>query len=355
VPDVSFLRYRGNTEPYVPQYSGNMPRSKSVLSGFACFFVLVFAFLVTEQGAPSSKSPRSQAGNGRVGVYLTSYAMTKDGVLDDVLAARVAGKVDALVINVKNTHGELTYDSAVPLARQIGAVSARLDLPVLLSDLRERGFYLIARQVVFCDPPLARHLGTGESWVPADDEAAAAYNLAIANEVASLGFDEIQFDYIRYPDGGELAPVYEARYAAVEAFLTSAHHLLSDRVALSADVFGRVLWGWNERRIDPIAQSLEGMTPFLDHVSPMLYPSHYVEQIYRDDPYLVVCEALAAGTKRVSASFRPYLQAFDRALPPGMTLEEYIAAQIRAAEQSGANGYLFWHPACDYTALYNVL
>jgi hypothetical protein len=332
-----------------------MPRSKHVLTVVVFTFALTFAFLVTERGAPSSSLASLPSGHGRVGVYMTSHALTKPDVLRGVLAAEEAGKINAVVINVKNMHGEVTYDSRVPLALQIGAVTGRLDLQALLSDLRARGFYLIARHVLFYDPILARHLCSPGDWVLPNDETAISYNLAIAEEVAGLGFDEIQFDYVRYPDGGDLVPVYDERYATIEAFLAAARARLADRVALSADVFGRVLWPWNERRIDPIGQSLEGMSPFLDAISPMVYPSHYVEQAFRDDPYLVVCKALEAGTSRVNALFRPFLQAFDRAIPPEMSLETYIRAQIRAAEESGADGYLFWHPACEYTALYNVL
>jgi len=181
------------------------------------------------------------------------------------------------------------------------------------------------------------------------------YNLAIAEEVASLGFDELQFDYIRYADVGSLESRYEGRYAAVDRFLAEARRRLAGRITLSADLFGRVLWPWNERRIDPIGQSLEEMSAHLDFVSPMVYPSHYAEQAYRDDPYRVVSDALRSGKARVSASYRPFLQAFDLALPAGMSLETYIEEQIRAAEDTGADGYLFWHPACEYDTLYRVL
>ena len=224
-----------------------------------------------------------------------------------------------------------------------------------MPELRARGFYLIARQVLFYDPILASYLRRDGSWVPVDDPTAIEYNLAIAEEVTGLGFDELQFDYIRYPDGGAYDPIYDDRYAAVERFVVAAAQRLAGRITLSADLFGRVLWPWNERRIDPIGQSLETMSVHLDFVSPMLYPSHYVEQAYRDDPYRVIRDALAAGAARVDTNFRPYLQAFDRYIPAGMSLETYISEQVRAAEELGANGMLFWHPACEYAALYRAL
>jgi hypothetical protein len=332
-----------------------MNRANALGAIAALLTVLIVAFYPSGPRAQGDPPPSVPQGHDRVGVYLTSYALTKRDVVEGIFSAKRAGKIDTVVINVKNMHGELTYDSEVPLAAEIGASTGRLDLRALIPVLRERGFYTIARQVLFYDPLLARHLGATNDWVRVDDEVAAQYNLAVAEEVTSLGFDELQFDYIRYADVGSLESVYEERYAAVDRFLAEARRRLAGRIALSADLFGRVLWPWNERRIDPIGQSLEEMSAHLDYVSPMLYPSHFAEQAYRDDPYRVVRDALLSGKARVSASYRPFLQAFDMALPTGMDLETYITEQIRAAEQVGADGYLFWHPACDYDALYRAL
>ena len=115
------------------------------------------------------------------------------------------------------------------------------------------------------------------------------------------------------------------------------------------------MWGWNEKRIDPIGQSLEAMSAHLDFISPMLYPSHYVEQAYRNDPYRTIRDGLESGHSRVEACFPPYLQAFEQAIPASMSLETYISAQIDAAGDRGADGVLFWHPACEYAPLYRVL
>jgi hypothetical protein len=330
------------------------------------YFVLLLAMLgfvvstgltrlpTTPMPSPPDTLP-AVSGHGRIGVYLTAYAITKPSVMEAVYAAKEAGQIDTLVINVKDMHGEVTYATAVPLATEIGARAVRFDYAAVLSDLRARGFYLIARQVLFYDPLLARHMGLDGSWTPCHDQLTRDYNLDIASEVAALGFDELQFDYIRYPDSGALEEIYEDRYAAVSTFLAQARARLGDHLLLSADVFGRVMWPWNTRRIDPIGQSLEDMAPYLDFISPMLYPSHYYEQTYKDDPYLTIQDALRAGHARVDASVRPFLQAFDRYLPEGMSMETYIEQQIQAAQEHGADGYLFWHPACEYGPLFRVL
>lgn len=325
-----------------------------------CLLVLGFLFTLLgivgwDQNSPASLSVFPPSYHDRIGVYLTSHAINKPRVLQGVLAAVSEQKLNAVVINVKNMHGELTYESSIPLASTIGASSGRLEFHSLLTALREAGIYLIARQVLFYDPKLAAFLGISGSWVSADDERAVAYNLEVAQEVARLGFDEIQFDYVRFPDEGELLPIYERRYKAVNGFLQQARQELPGRIVLSADVFGRVLWDWNKKRIDPIGQSLEEMASCIDLISPMLYPSHYVEQYYKDNPYQVVMDALSAGKDRVSTPLRPFLQVFARAIPYGMSLETYIREQIRAAKEMGADGYLFWSPSCDYEALYRAL
>lgn len=329
-----------------------MRRSSITLLLLLAALVVLLMEVSSDQGA-SVDAPSSV--HGRVGIYLTSYALTRPGLLDTVLAEARAGKINAVVINVKNMHGEVTYKSAVPLARQIGAVTGLLDLRALLPRLHQVGIYVIARQVLFYDPKLAAHLGVSGDWVSPDTEAVAAYNLAIAQEVAALGFDEIQFDYVRYPDGGQLVAAYADRYAAIDRFLSTARQLLSGRVALSADVFGRVMWDWNKKRIDPIGQSLEDIAGYVDCVSPMLYPSHYSEPRYKNDPYLVVSVALKTGEARVTTPFRPFLQAFEMDIPSTMNFEAYIRAQILAAQDHGADGYLFWNPSCEYTALFRVL
>ena len=320
---------------------------------FVVLIAILFVGVRIDQGSPltySGVSPHS-----RIGVYLTSYAVAKEGVLVGVMDAAREGKLNAVVINVKNMHGEITYASSVPLAMNINASTGRVDMSALIRMLKANGIYVIARQVLFYDPKLATYLGNSDPWIAPDNTVAINYNLQIAQEVASLGFDEIQFDYVRYADAGSLTPVYDARYTAVNAFLASARRLLNGHVELSVDVFGRVLWNWNKKGIDPIGQSLEGIALHVDFISPMLYPSHYSEQRYKDDPYKVVKDALTAGEERVTTPFRPFLQAFDRYIPVGMTMEDYIRNQVRAAKELGADGYLFWNPSCDYAALYRAL
>lgn len=301
--------------------------------------------------APSA-SPRPSF-HDRRGVYLTAYAASNPSLLESVLSHSTNFGLNAVVIDVKNNDGDVCYASQMPLARAIGAVRPLLDLPKLVEELHRRGFYVIARQVVFYDPHLAKHLGEAGPWVPPTSTQAVSYNLALAQEVAASGVDEIQFDYIRFADDGPIGPDYSARCAAVEAFLVQARQTLS--LPISVDVYGRVMWPWNAQKIDPIGQHLESMARHVDVVSPMLYPSHFVEAELKADPYGTVKRTMLQGKARVNVPLRPYLQAFAMAIPEGMDLPTYILAQIRAAQETGADGYLFWNPRADYSGLWEAL
>jgi hypothetical protein len=291
--------------------------------------------------------------HGRVGVYLTSHAAGTHALLEGIYAACDRGDLNAVVINVKNMHGHITYHSTIDAPA--GAINARLDLGGLVRSLHRRGIYVIARQVLFYDPQLAASLKYSGPWVDPADPQVIDYNLRLAEDVARFGVDELQFDYIRYADDAPIGGAFAQRREAVSSFIRQAARRLSGRVHLSVDVFGRVLWPWNARGIDPIGQVLEDFAEPCDIISPMVYPSHYSEDRYTQDPYRTVFDALTHGTARVSTPLRPFLQAFERGVPDTMPLTVYIEAQIRAAEACGADGYLFWHPACEYGPLYRVL
>lgn len=295
--------------------------------------------------------------NSRRGVYLTSFALfnlVSESKLDGFIARMRKAGLNALVINVKNMKGEVTYDTRVALTTEIGARTSRLDLESLLRRFESEGIYTIARQVVFYDPKLAHYLRSSSyPWVLPDDENAVEYNLRVAEEVAAKGFDEIQFDYLRFPDDGDLGPSYEGRYQVINDFLKLAHQRLSEKINISVDVFGRTLWEWNVKKIDPIGQNLEEISQYVDIISPMVYPSHYKEH-FRDKPHEVVKLGLESGLKR-DLCLRPYLQAFERDIPANISYYEYIAAQIRAVEDLGFDGYLFWNPTSDYAVLWRVL
>ncbi len=309
------------------------------------------------------------------GVYLPAAVAANPKRLQEIIENSQRFGFNALVIDIKDNHGTVAYDTKVPLAHKIGARVDLLKLDELLPRLKKLGFYVIARQVVFYDPKLARYIGAltpgpspvgdygrgvpagrgeGLVWVAPTDTRAQEYNLAIAEEAASLGFDELQFDYIRWPDGGAYKPIYAERYEAIERFLQRVSERLHRKIRLSADVFGRTLWSWNLKKIDPIGQHLETFEKFFDVLSPMVYPSHYETDQLRSDPYGTVKKALESGLKR-NLTLRPFLQAFEMRIPDSMSYARYIREQIRAVRELKIESYLFWNPKGDYTALWRAL
>jgi hypothetical protein len=286
-------------------------------------------------------------------------------------------ELNAVVIDVKGDRGLVPYRSAVPLAVEVGAqrVITIEDPAALLAGLRRKGIYTIARIVVFKDDPFARsrpHVavkdGAGRVW--RDREGLAwtdpfrpevrDYNLALAVEAARHGFDEIQFDYVRFPDAAGLAYAQrstpDARIRAIEGFLAEARRRLAPHnVFLAADVFGYVCWNLGDTGI---GQTLETLVEHLDYLSPMLYPSSFQFGIpgYRDPvnhPAEIVAASLARAAERTRwapVRFRPWLQAFsDYAFDRRPFGRTEIRAQIDAAERFGASGWMLWNPRNVYT------
>ncbi len=291
----------------------------------------------------------------RRGVYLTANVAGHAARLSETIANSKAAGFNAIVIDVKDNSGTLAYGSKIPLAERIGSILPRYDLAELVETVHAHGLYFIARLVVFSDPKLSTHLGRPDEWVSPSNEVAVEYNLAVAEEAAAAGVDEIQFDYIRYPDDRDIGggARYHERSAHVTRFLERAHGRLAERVHLSADVFGRTLWGWNAEAKDPVGQLLEHMSPFVDQLSPMIYPSHY-EAYFRTRPYEVVKRSTGVGLER-GLPLRPFLQAFDMRIPSGMSYTAYMRAQLRALRELGVDGYLWWNPSGDYGALWAAL
>ena len=296
-------------------------------------------------------------------LYVPGFVAEGEG-LDGVLRLVEETEVNALVVDVKDA-GLTTYPSEVPLAREIGATTERIpDLAAFVEGLKKKGVYPIARLAVFQDDALALarpdlaalDATTGEpwltyqgaAWVNPYREEAQRYNVEIAKEAAAAGFEEIQFDYVRFPSDGEMvnlaygeetAPTQED---AIAGFLEYAHGELEPMgVEVSADVFGLV--GMND--YVGVGQVVSKMAPHLDVLCPMVYPSHYPFGAYGYDnpdvyPYEIVELAMADFETKARAvnpeiEIRPWLQDFDylSAYEPAD-----VEAQMRAAQDARIPG-----------------
>ncbi len=306
------------------------------------------------------------------GLYLTVYGIASKKLREAALEAIRLNNMNALVIDVKGDRGFIPFKVDLPLADEIGAQKIILikDMQATLTSLKEQGLYLIARIVVFKDDPLAaakpelavKNKGGGVfrdreklRWVDPFRKEVWDYNIAIAKIVAQLGFDEVQFDYVRFPDNrgtGFSQPANEdSRTQAITGFLEAAHQALApSNVMVAADIFGYVLWNTNDT---DIGQKIAPIINAVDVVSPMLYPSGYHLGIpnYRNPvqhPYEIVYLSLKRAQERTGASplrFRPWLQAFrDYAFRGGDFKEERMRTQIKASDEFGSSGYMFWNP-----------
>ena len=286
--------------------------------------------------------------------------------------------INAVVIDIKEYEGEV-YIPGVSMAEKAGAyVPAMPDVAAWIADLKHQGIYTVARIVVFKDDimprknkSLAVKNSRGElwfdrhhvTWLDPYNPEAGRYNLLIALQAAKLGFDEVQFDYIRFPTDGSLSQMrfsrpYDKKAAphTLVSFLQQANQLLHPLgTKISIDVFGlttTVNTGMG------IGQLLGPMAEQVDYVCPMTYPSHYARGEYgipnpNDQPYktihLAMHDALKALGPSAHAKLRPYFQDFSlkgRGIHYG---KKEVRAQMQAAADLGLPSWTLWNARCSYT------
>jgi hypothetical protein len=314
--------------------------------------------------------------------YLTYFGVGDRGIRGRVLDLAQRTELNAVVIDVKGDRGWILYRTEIEQALAVGAQGPATlrDFDALMADLKARGVYTIARIVTFKDNILAAarpdlaiiDTRTGKPWM--DNEKLAwvdpfreevwDYNIAIAKEAVRRGFDEVQFDYVRFPTDGRLGAAQyskpntkDTRLPAIAGFLERARRELGPLGAfVAADVFGYT--AFNENDTD-IGQRVEELAPNLDFLSPMVYPSGYHKGIpgYRnpvENPYQVVFESVRLTRKRSSHTqvrVRPWIQDFrDYAFDRRIFGVAEIRAQIKGADDAGAAGFMLWNPRNDYTA-----
>ncbi|SEK10839.1 putative glycoside hydrolase [Paraburkholderia diazotrophica] len=312
-------------------------------------------------------------------VYLSVYGVASATLRDAAVSLKDTNGINALVIDAKGDRGLTSYVSEA--RESIGAAEkAPSPAPVvrnmaaLLQSLHQEGLYLIARIVVFKDDPLA---SAHPEWTVRDAEGHAwrdreklqwvdpfrhevwDHNLDVAEEAARLGFDEIQFDYVRFPDAPGLSfsksNTRANRTAAIAGFLTAARARLARyNVFVAADIFGYVCWNLDDTAI---GQQLETLGAPLDYISPMLYPSGFTWGLPgctkpTADPGQIVRRSLAEAQRRTKlpgVRFRPWLQAFrDYAFDHREFDADEIRAQIDAADAEHTDGWMLWNPRNRY-------
>jgi hypothetical protein len=283
-------------------------------------------------------------------------------------------ELNAIVVDIKGDRGGLAYTSQIPLAQELGvAVGGLMDLKEFLRLCDERGIYTIARLVIFKDSPLAlgypdlaitRADGTvwadskGQGWVNPFCQEVVDYNIAIAVEVAQMGFDEIQVDYVRFPSDGDVADIVyedvefnmENRTAAINGFLEQLRAALRPwQVFISVDLFGLTV------SVSPasdmgIGQRVDDIAPLVDYLCPMIYPATYISGNFgfeepANHPYEVVYRAMQDALRRTETKVRPWLQHYSWKVTYGLMV---FQAEKQAAEDAGSWGWTFWNAGGRY-------
>lgn len=328
------------------------------------------------------------------GIYISGPIAGTDK-MDEFIRIADETELNAFVIDIKNDSGEVTFHMNTPMVQEIDSdINYITDLEGLIQTCKEHHIYLIARIVAFKDPYLAQarpelalhnadgsifYDNSGLAWVNPYETGVWDYLMEIATEAARLGFDEIQFDYLRFStDKGmkdvDFGPSAENtdKTQIITEFTEYAYDTLSALpVAVSADVFGTIIDNSYDQSI--VGQEYTELVKHLDFICPMVYPSHYGPGVYDiavpdAQPYDTIYAALTSsrlvlgeyGNDTISsletrdpathACVRPWLQAFTATWVTGhIPYEtEQIREQIQAVYDAGYQEWILWNAAVTY-------
>ncbi len=319
------------------------------------------------------------------GIYLSAYTAGLSGEMDKIISQLDATELNAVVIDVKDDNGMVTFLMDSPLVQEIESCAGYIsDIKSLTKKLKDHGIYRIARIPAFWDPYLAEAKpewcckkadGTvyrdknNSAWVNPYKKEVWEYLIEIAEQAGEAGFDEIQFDYIRFgTEKGMNEVVFDeadtegkSRQEIILEFTEYACKRLRRKgLFVSADVFGSVIFGKEDA--ETVGQDYEKMAEELDAICPMVYPSHYGNGnfgiAYPDtQPYETVFNALAGSQNALSQTeskkpvlVRPWLQDFtasylSRYIPYG-PLE--VREQIQAVYDAGYEQWILWNASGKY-------
>jgi hypothetical protein len=312
-------------------------------------------------------------------IYLSSWVAGGSKYRDPLIKLADQTEVNAVVIDVKDSTGRISFPVSDPKLAAYGSVEKRIpDIRTLTNTLHQKHIYIIGRVAVFQDPYMTKAKpewaitkksdGTvwkdhkGLSFLDPANTNVHEYIVAIAQEAYNDGFDEINFDYIRYPSDGDLKNINyhlvdgKTRADNIEAFFKylSENVKKNDPIVMSGDLFGLT----TEVNDDMgIGQVWDKALPYFDYLCPMIYPSHYPAgydgfKNPADHPYEVITRALAGAVKKTKAmnmdiqKIRPWLQDFNLG---AVYTADLVKAQMKATYDAGLTSWLLWDPNNKYT------
>lgn len=320
------------------------------------------------------------------GVYLTVYSASLEKKLDSLIELAKETKINAFVIDVKDDGGQLLFkmdDSILKYNPKAFSQVYVKDIDAFMKKLKDNNIYTIARIVSFKDPIYAKQnpdkaiieKKTGKPfvnkdgiiWVSPHDKNLWEYNIAVAKEAARVGFNEIQFDYVRFPasNGGKLDafldyrnPQNDSKPVTIQKYLKYAWEELTPlHVYINADIYGQIGTFKDDMGL---GQYWEAISGYVHYISPMMYPSHYINGAYGipvpdANPYRTIYHSTIDSINRNEnidnpAILRPWIQDFTAKWVKGHIVYDVkeINEQIKALEDLGVKEYLLWSPSNRY-------
>ena len=319
------------------------------------------------------------------GIYISGPMAGSTELFQNILDSAAGTEINTVVIDFKDDQGRITCPVDSPVASEIGACRPYVqDMKELIASLKERGLYVIARVVAFRDPWLAEkkpewslHLADGSLYRDRQGMAwVDPYRVEVGTEAKEAGFDEVQFDYIRFSTEGTMRDVVfdeavtggRSKTDVITEFVKYAYeNLASQGLFVSADVFGTIIG--SDIDAQAVGQVYTEMAKHLDYICPMIYPSHYGPGNFGLEhpdtmPYETVLEALkksqmvmdqaaeADGHVSSQAIVRPWLQDFTASylgegnyIPYGYN---EVQRQIQAVKDAGYDEWMLWSAANRY-------
>lgn len=320
------------------------------------------------------------------GVYLTVYSASLDKKLDSLIQLAKETKINAFVIDVKDDGGQLLWKMDDSILKYNSKAFSKVyikDINAFMKKLKDNNIYTIARIVSFKDPVYAKQnpdkaiieKKTGKPfmnkdgiiWVSPHDKNLWEYNIAVAKEAAKVGFNEVQFDYVRFPasNGGKLDayldyrnPENDSKPVTIQKYLKYAWEELTPlHVYINADIYGQIGTFKDDMGL---GQYWEAISGYVHYISPMMYPSHYINGAYGlpvpdAEPYKTIYYCTLDSINRNEnidnpAQIRPWIQDFTARWVKGHITYDVkaINAQIKALEDLGIHEYLLWSPSNKY-------
>jgi hypothetical protein len=311
-------------------------------------------------------------------IYMSSWVAGTTDFKKKLIDLIDRTEVNAIVVDIKDYTGKIAFTVPNAALEAVGSMENRIpDIKKLTKELHDKNIYIIGRIAVFQDPYFVKlhpefavkqkdqktiwKDRKGITWMDAGTQEVWDYTVAIAKASYEVGFDEINFDYVRFPTDGNMKDIYfphsegKVKADVLESFFSYLHdNLTGTGIVTSADLFGMVTTNTDDLGI---GQVLDKALPYFDYIAPMVYPSHfppgwngYAKPATR--PYEVIKYSMEKAVARTIAlgfdsnKLRPWLQDFNY----GATYTaEMVRAQIKATNDVGLDSWMLWDPGNTYT------